>query len=82
MGNTNKGKRNQKQHSRYKVIVKVNSDKFCTWKCHDLLKLVVFLNRDFPNWRWFNVYSYIGSNKGIQLASYTTKKLPRYPYVS
>lgn len=86
MGNTNHNKRNQKQHSRYVVICKVGNDNgkaVCVkYRCHDLQKLVLFLDQKFPKWTWFNVFSNAGSNKGTQLASYTTKNLPRYPYVS
>lgn len=38
------------------------------WNCTDLKSLVKFLDRDYPQWTWFNVYD---KHTGTQLDSYT-----------
>ncbi|AXH78163.1 MAG: phenazine biosynthesis protein [Bacteriophage sp.] len=80
-GNTNHKKRNHGQHSRYLVICKVGNNvdgsaKCVKHRCKDLLKLVQFYNTSFPDWRWFNVFSNDGPDKGQQLASFTKNRLP------
>ena len=49
---------------RYTIIVKVNEDILpgnqpnCKkWHDNDLLKFLKFLDRDWPEWVWFKVYS-------------------------
>ncbi|MGB0864040.1 MAG: hypothetical protein ACPGXZ_14045 [Saprospiraceae bacterium] len=71
-------KQNRKQVKRsehkYKVIVKCDNEKFAKWNTSNLLSLVLFLNRKFPDWRYFNVYC---KKSRIQLDNFTKNKLPR-----
>ncbi len=52
------------------------SEKWVKYRCDDLVKLCQFLDRQFPEWCFFNVFSNRGSNKGEQLASYTKNNRP------
>jgi len=61
-----------------RIIVKVNQDSYHKYHSKNLLSFVKFLDKDYPTWRWFNVYD---SDSGYQLANYTinrrpTKKVP------
>lgn len=57
----------------YTVIVKVSAEKFVKYHCSDLLSLVSFLDKNYPGWRWFNVYS---QKTKTQLANFTNKDRP------
>lgn len=61
---------------KYRVIVKVSQDQFVKYKVNNLLLFTSFLDRSWPQWRWFNVYDYKGENEGQQLASFTNKNRP------
>jgi hypothetical protein len=50
----------------YKCWVKVNATKTITLHTPDLLDFQKFLDRDYPEWRFFNVYI-----KEQQIASFT-----------
>lgn len=50
----------------YKCWVKVNDTDTKTWHTPDLLDFQKFLDREYPNWRFYNVYI-----KEIQVASFT-----------
>lgn len=58
---------------RYNCIVKVGKDKFIKYRLNDLLKFVEFLDKEWTEWRWFNVYD--KSNK-TQIASFTRTRRP------
>lgn len=58
---------------KYRVIIKADRDKFVKYRCSDLLSLVRFLDRQWPLWRWFNVYD---KQTGDQIANYTKHKRP------
>ena len=63
---------------KYKVIVKVSNNQFCKWRCDDLLSLVRFLDKSYPDWRWFNVFDNIESSAKYreQVANFTRTKRP------
>lgn len=43
--------------ARYTVIIKVNEDRFIKYRnVNNLVKLVAFLDNNFPEWKYFNVY--------------------------
>ena len=58
---------------KYVVIIKVDTTKFVKYRVWDLLKLVDFLNTQWPEWRWFNVYD---KDTGEQLDNFTKNSLP------
>jgi len=66
---------------RYIAIVKIKNNPdgsaYCT-KYHfsDLLKFTSFLDKKWPEWKWYNVYSNTEQNKGLQLGSFTKLKRP------
>ena len=67
--------------NKYKVIVKVKNNVDGTAHClkyrvTDLMKFTLFLDKKWEGWKWFNVYSNLGINKGKQLASFTKNKRP------
>ena len=67
---------------KYKVIAKVEKDKFVKYNVNNLLLFTAFLDRHFPDWRWFNVYEYTKNDSGVQIGSFTSKDRPGAKYVS
>ena len=71
---------------KYKVIVKINNNPNGTAHCvkyrvDDLLKFTQFLDKKWLGWKWFNVYSNLGINKGKQLANFTKNNKPVTKFV-
>jgi len=66
---------------KYRVIAKVEKDKFVKYKVNNLIMFTKFLDRKFSGWRWFNVYEYNKSHNGKQLASFTSNNKPRSKYI-
>jgi hypothetical protein len=66
---------------KYKVIAKVENDKFVKYNVNNLLLFTKFLDEHFGNWRWFNVYDYTSEGNGTQLANFTTKNRPTKRFV-
>jgi hypothetical protein len=63
---------------KYKVIAKVNDDKFVKYNVNNLMKFVQFLDKDFEGWRWFNVYD---KKTKLQIANFTTNKRPNNVFI-
>lgn len=61
---------------KYKVIAKVGNDKFVKYNVNNLRLFTAFLDRNFSNWRWFNVYRYTKDGSGEQLDNFTKNKRP------
>jgi hypothetical protein len=66
---------------RYCAIVKINNrlngKAHCVkYRFNDLVNFTLFLDKTWSDWRWYNVYSNLGINKGSQLASFTKNKRP------
>jgi hypothetical protein len=66
---------------KYRVIVKIGNNPdgsaYCLkYRVNSLKKFCGFLDRVWSDWKWFNVYSNVGIEKGIQLASFTKNKKP------
>lgn len=64
------------EKKKYKVIAKVEKDKFVKYNVNNLLLFTEFLDVNFSGWRWFNVFEYTKDGDGSQLASFTTKNRP------
>jgi hypothetical protein len=65
----------------YACIAKVGNNPDGSAKCvkhrvSNLEKYALYLDGSFPDWRWFNVYSNVGQNKGNQLSSFTKNSRP------
>jgi hypothetical protein len=58
---------------KYKVIAKVDSEKFVKYNVNNLLLFAGFLDKSFPLWRWFNVYD----STGNQIDNFTSKSRPQ-----
>lgn len=72
--------------NKYAVIVKVKNNPDGTAYClkyrvTDLIKFTQFLDKKWATWKWFNVYSNTGINKGEQLANFTKNKRPESKFV-
>jgi len=63
---------------KYKCIVKVEAQKFLKYHVNNLLSFTRFLDREYPNWVWFNVYDV---NTKKQITNYTKFNKPRYKTV-
>ena len=61
---------------KYKVIAKVGDDKFVKYNVNNLLLFTNFLDENFNDWRWFNVYEFSKEGNGKQLESFTNKNRP------
>lgn len=66
---------------KYKVIAKVNNDKFVKYNVNNLLLFTKFLDENFSEWRWFNVYNYTPEGDGNQLANFTVKDRPTKRFI-
>lgn len=63
-----------KAEKKYTIIAKVGNEKFVKYRCSDLLSLVRFLDKSWPDWRWFNVFD---KRTKEQIANFTTKNRPQ-----
>ena len=70
-----------KGDKKYTVIVKIGNDQFKKWNVTNLLRFTSFLDREYPNWRWFNVFKYSKTGDGEQLSNFTNKKRPTQKYL-
>lgn len=61
---------------KYMCIAKVGNEKFVRYHVNNLRLFSLFLDRKFPNWRWFNVFEYNREHNGKQLESFTKKNRP------
>jgi len=71
---------------RYTAIIKIKNKQDGSAHCvkyrfDDLLKFTKFLDVKWGDWKWFNVYSNKGINKGEQLESFTKFKRPKSKFV-
>lgn len=71
---------------RYTAIVKIKNKSDGSADCvkyrfDNLLNFTKFLDKDWAEWKWFNVYSNIGINKGKQVANFTKFKRPNCKFV-
>lgn len=57
----------------YRVIAKVDDDKFVKYHVNNLVSFCSFLDKNFPGWRWFNVFD---KKTGVQVGNFTTKSRP------
>jgi hypothetical protein len=72
-----KWKSKSENHSSYRlwVVGYDNNEKFTrTYHSPDLLNFTEFLDRELPNWSFFNVYD---KESGLQLANFTKFDKPR-----
>jgi len=72
---------NKIRPKRYIAIVKISNNTdgsaYCVkYRFDDLLKFVIFLDKNWSDWKWFNVYSNKGADKGSQLGNFTNKNRP------
>jgi len=66
---------------RYTAIVKINNNSDGKANCvkyrfNDLINFTRFLDKTWPDWKWYNVYSNLANDKGIQLGSFTKNRRP------
>lgn len=66
---------------RYIAIAKIKNNPdgraYCIkYHFNDLLKFTKFLDEKWPEWKWYNVYSNEGINKGVQIGNFTNRKKP------
>ena len=71
---------------RYTAIVKIKnrpdgSAHCLKYRFDNLLLFTVFLDKNWNEWKWFNVYSNKGSDKRKQLANFTKFKRPKSKFV-
>lgn len=66
---------------KYRIIAKTSNDKFVKYNVNNLLLFTNFLDKSYPEWRWFNVYEYTVDGTGNQIGSFTTKDRPTLRYL-
>jgi hypothetical protein len=66
---------------KYKVIAKVGNDRFVKYNVNNLVQFASFLDRQFPDWRYFNVYTYTKDDSGEQVGNYTKNHRPTSRFV-
>jgi len=67
---------------KYKAIVKIRNNPdgsaYCVkYRFDDLLNFTKFLDKNWKDWKWYNVYSNQETNKGEQLANFTKYNRPK-----
>ena len=62
---------------KYKVIAKVDNNKFVKYNVNNLVLFARFLDKKFQGWRWFNVYEYTKDSTGKQIGNFTNKNRPK-----
>lgn len=63
----------------YSCIVKVDGERFVKYRTvNNLLKFTVFLDTNFPEWRYYNVYS---KESKEQITSFTKNNRPNTPQI-
>jgi len=65
---------------KYRVIVKIWKDRredFKKWHVNDLLKFTAFLDKNHPNWKWFNVFDM----EGNQIGNFTCRNKPMTKHI-
>lgn len=66
----------KKKKHKYVTISKVGAEHFVKYRTSDLLQFYQFITSNFPNFRFTNVFSNHGANKGEQLGSFTKATPP------
>jgi len=66
---------------KYICIVKVGEARFLRYHVNDLIRFTEFLDKQFSDWRWFNVYSNSKVQKRSQVASFTRNRRPDKRFV-
>ncbi len=71
---------------KYRVIAKIGNrpdgSAHCVkYRVNNLVLFAGFLDREFPGWRWFNVFAHVPGASGAQLANFTTRSRPQQPYL-
>jgi len=64
---------------KYKVIAKVGNENFVKYNVNNLRKFTEFLDKNFKDWRWFNVYD---KKTKQQLTSYTKYRRPNNAHLN
>jgi hypothetical protein len=64
---------------KYWVIAKVGNDKFVKYRVTNLERFTDFLDKNFYDWRYFNVYEYKRDQTGEKIASFTKNNRPTKP---
>lgn len=62
---------------KYKVVAKVEDQKFVKYNVNNLLLFTQFLDKNFSDWRWFNVYNMSQE----QIANFTNKSRPTSSHI-
>ena len=66
---------------KYKVIAKVETNKFVKYNVNNLLAFTEFLDTNFKDWRWFNVYQYTADGIGNQIGNFSNKNRPSSRFI-
>ncbi len=66
----------KKKKHKYVTISKVDAEKFVKYRTSDLLQFFQFITTTYKDYRFTNVFSNSGINKGQQLGSFTKTTPP------
>ena len=58
-----------------------NGDTVGWWHCSDLIRFADWLDEEYPDWLWFNVFDNMSEGK-LQIANYTQRKRPKSKIIS
>jgi len=66
-------------NKQYSCIVKVDTERFVKYRTvRDLVKFTVFLDANFPTWRFYNVFD---KETKVQITSFTRNNRPQQPTI-
>lgn len=60
--------------SEYRVVVKITNEKWLKYHVHSFLKFTNWLDKNFPEWKFYNVYD---PKTGYQIANFTKNNRPK-----
>lgn len=66
---------------KYKVIAKVENEKFVKYNVNNLLLFTDFLDKNFVDWRWFNVFEHTSDDTGKQIGNFTKTNRPLKKFI-
>ena len=75
-----------KTRKKYIAIVKImnnpDASAYCVkYRFNDLLNFTKFLDKKWPDWKWYNLYTNTKRAYGVQLGNFTKYRRPTNKYI-
>ena len=67
-----------KHYKKYTCVVKAGPERFLRYRINNLVQFTAFLDRQWTDWRWFNVFE---NRSGVQVANFTKYNKPSQSHI-